>query len=71
MAISAATRVAALKKVDFPVFGLPITPNNREYDLCIYWFTLCLLFQCIGLYYLRFQRIVLDGVLLFSDSMFN
>ena len=35
MAISAATRVAALKKVDFPVFGLPITPNNREYDLCI------------------------------------
>jgi hypothetical protein len=32
LAISAATRVAALKKVDFPVFGLPITPNNREYD---------------------------------------
>jgi hypothetical protein len=33
--MSAVARVAALKKVDFPVFGLPITPSNREYDLCM------------------------------------
>jgi hypothetical protein len=32
LAISAAASVAALKNVDFPVFGFPMTPNSREYD---------------------------------------
>jgi hypothetical protein len=35
LAISAVANVAALKNVDFPVFGFPTTPNKREYDLCI------------------------------------
>ncbi len=42
--------MAALKKVDFPVFGFPITPRRREYDggmtftlLCC-WLSLVLLF---------------------------
>jgi hypothetical protein len=32
LAISATTNVAALKNVDFPVLGFPITPSKREYD---------------------------------------
>jgi len=34
LAISAAAKVAELKKVDFPVIGFPTTPSKREYDLC-------------------------------------
>jgi len=35
LAISAATKVAALKNVDFPVLGFPTTPSKREYERCM------------------------------------
>ena len=33
--MSAVARVAALKKVDFPVLGFPMTPSSREYPFCM------------------------------------
>jgi hypothetical protein len=50
--------VAALKNVDFPVLGFPTTPSNREYDLCIIYFTASI-DAFVVLYYLRFAN--LDG----------
>jgi hypothetical protein len=39
--MSAVARVAALKKVDLPVLGLPTTPRRREYEVGM-------VFLCLG-----------------------